>query len=113
MKKDINYIQALEKAVKDKYGEIATANPKQFWDEEKEKQFLKDLSEVSKKEFELNKTKELVESDGILIPIKLLNKSENKICKLCNKYSFNKKDDVYLNRFKVCYKCYCCELEGK
>ena len=38
--KDLNYIQALEKAVKEKYGDLATQNPKQFWDEVKEKELL-------------------------------------------------------------------------
>ena len=38
-KKDPNYIAALERAVKEKYGELATMNPKMFWDEEKEKKY--------------------------------------------------------------------------
>ena len=37
-KKDPNYIPALEKAVKEKYGDLATQNPKHFWDENKEPQ---------------------------------------------------------------------------
>ena len=36
MKKDLNYIAALEKAIAEKYGEIATINPKSGWDPEKE-----------------------------------------------------------------------------
>ena len=36
MKKDLNYIAAVEKAIKKKYGSEAIDNPEKFWDEEKE-----------------------------------------------------------------------------
>ena len=42
MKKDINYIQALEKAVREKYGDIATMNPKHFWNDQKEKEYIQE-----------------------------------------------------------------------
>ena len=47
--KDMNYIQALEKAVKEKYGDLATQNPKYFWDEFKEKEFLEQQKESTLK----------------------------------------------------------------
>jgi len=68
MKKDINYIQNLEKAIEQKYGLNATLNPKHFWNEEKEKDYIED---------------------------------------------FDKKDDVYMNKFKSCYRCYLCYIEEK
>ena len=111
--RDLNFVQALEKAVKDKYGEQATYNPKQFWDETKEKEYIVDSKQAISKEYKNLDSQEKIEVDGILIPKKLINKSENKECKHCKKYSFNKKDDLYLNKFNVCYRCYICELEGK
>lgn len=111
--RDMNFIQALEKAVKEKYGVEATYNPKQFWDEEKEKEYIEQVKEAAKKEYQNLESQEKIEVDGILIPKKLINRSSNKECSLCKKYSFNKKDDLYLNKFNACYKCYLCKLEGK
>lgn len=111
--KDLNYIQALEKAVKEKYGDLATQNPKQFWNEEKEKQFQEDQKSFSTKNSKNQEGKEKIEVDGVLLPKKLINKNIERTCSICNKYSFDKKDDVYIVKFKSCYKCYVCNLEGK
>lgn len=113
MPKDLNYIQALEKAINDKYGSETTVNPKQFWDEVKEKNFSEQQKEFSKKLSDNNKTREKVEVDGVLLPKKLLNKSVNRVCETCKKYSFNKKDDLYMIKFSVCYKCFMCRPEDK
>jgi phage-related protein len=111
--RDMNFIQALEKAVKEKYGEEATHNPKQFWDEEKEKQYIEQQRELNNKKYKYDQTREKVELDGVLLPKKLINKNINKECSICKKYSFDKRDDLYLNKFKACYRCYLCELEVK
>jgi len=111
--RDMNFIQALEKAVKEKFGEEATYNPKQFWNEQREKEYILDSKEAIKNEYKNIDSQEKIEVDGILIPKKLINKNNNKECNLCKNYSFSKKDDLYLNKFNVCYRCYICELEGK
>ena len=106
MKKDINYIQALEKAVREKYGDIATMNPKHFWDDRKEKQYIEENSVVAKKEYSSIDSKEKMEIDGIMVSKKVISNSIDRTCKHCGCYSFRKEDDVYLNKFKSCYKCY-------
>jgi hypothetical protein len=93
MKRDLNYIQALEKAVKEKYGDLATQNPKQFWDEVKEKEFIEQQKEFISKVYSHQESREKVEVDGVLLPKKLINKNNNSICSICNKYSFEKRDD--------------------
>ena len=40
MKHDLNYIAALEKAMKEQYGEQSIQNPISGWDVEKEKRYL-------------------------------------------------------------------------
>ena len=57
-KKDPNYIPALEKAVKEKYGDLATQNPKHFWDEQKEKEFLEQQKEFSNKKYQNEESRE-------------------------------------------------------
>jgi len=112
-KKDPNYIAALEKAIKEKYGDLATINPKYFWNEDKEKQYIEDTKQVTKKEVTNDNSREKVDLGGILIPKKLFNKNTNKICQICNEYSFNKSDDIYLNKFSSCYKCYVKFIEDR
>jgi phage-related protein len=113
MSKNLNYIQALEKAVKEKYGDLATQNPKHFWDEEKEKQYIQQQKEAINKKYKNEESREKVEVDGVLLPKKLINKNIDKECSYCKKYSFDKRDDLYLNKFKACYRCYLCEIEEK
>lgn len=113
MKKDINYIQNLEKAIQEKYGFNTTLNPKHFWNEDKEKDYIEQTKKVLELERKHLQTSEKIEVDGILMPKKLINKSENKVCSMCKKYSFEKKDDVYINKFKACYRCYMCYIEEK
>lgn len=111
-KKDPNYIAALERAIKEKYGEMATMNPKFFWDALKEEEYIKDVKEAIKKEASSEQTREKEDLGGILIPKKLINKN-NRSCSVCKEYSFNKQDDVYLNKFTVCIKCYVKHIEGR
>lgn len=112
-KKDPNYIVALEKAIKEKYGDLATMNPKMFWDTEKEKAYIQDTKNTAIKEASNENSREKLDLGGILIPKKLINKNSNKTCCVCKKYSFNKKDDIYLNKFTSCYECYIKYIEDR
>ena len=44
--KDYNKVVAIEKAIKEKYGEEAIANPRTNWDENKEKDYLEQMKEL-------------------------------------------------------------------
>ena len=43
MKKDLNQIAKIEKAMSKKFGKESIVNPKSGWSDEKEQQYLKDL----------------------------------------------------------------------
>ena len=104
-KKDLNYIASVEKAIADKYGKEAIENPKKYWTDEKEKEYLsqlKDLYVPNDEEQESDKE----EVNGIFIPKKLLNKESDRSCPICNIYSFKSNDDVYMAKFGCCEKCY-------
>ena len=47
-----------------------------------------------------------VENDGFFVSKKLLNKESQRTCPVCNVYSFDMKDDIYMNKFECCYNCY-------
>jgi hypothetical protein len=113
MEKDWNYIAKLEKAISQKYGKLAAQNPKSEWDEKKEEQYLLQLKELADKERKIEEQSEKVETNGFLVPKKLLNKELERTCLVCETYSFDIKDDVYMLKFDCCFKCFVQHIEGR
>jgi hypothetical protein len=113
MEKDFNYIAKLERAIKQKYGEEAIDNPSSFWNEDKEKEYLQQLKEYSKNRQELEDKKIKVEQGGFLVNKKLLNKDNKINCSICKKRTKTVKDDIYMNKFDCCEKCYIENIEYK
>ena len=111
--KDPNYIAKVEQAIRKKYGEEAVQHPKANWDEAKEKEYLSQLEKLTDKKSSRREKSEKIEKDGFLISKKLLNRESNRVCEACDIYSFNLKDDVYMNKFGSCYKCYVQYVEGR
>ena len=109
MKKDLdlNDIAKYEKAIAKKYGPEAIENPRKHWNDEKEKSYQDQIKKLAEKELAFEEKDDKVEQDGFLISKKLLNKdTTRRTCPVCKTYSFSKKDDVYMNKFECCYKCY-------
>ena len=112
MKKDLNYIAGLEKAISKKYGKEAVQNPSSNWTPEKEKEYLEQLKDLYKDQ-QLKEDHDREEINGIFIPKKLLNKESDRSCPVCNTYSFKSNDDVYMLKFDCCEKCYIQWVEGR
>ena len=110
-KEDPNYVVKVEAAIKEKYGEEAIQNPKKFWTQEKEKEYLKQLKEFYNKSEDKSQDKDRV--GDVYISKKILNRESNRQCPVCDKYSFDKKDDLYMNKFKCCFGCYIQYVEGR
>ena len=107
--KDPERLIKVEKAIQEKYGDEAIQNPKANWDQEKEKEYLKQIKKLAKSE----KPKEKVEVEGVLMPKKLFRKESKRTCPECKIYSFDMRDDLYMAKFKCCYKCYIQYVEGR
>ena len=105
-KKDQNYIANVEKAIAQKYGTETIPNPKSNWTDEKEQEYLSQLKKFSENEKHQQDQEEKVETNGYFISKKLLNKETNRTCPVCDTYSFDLKDDVYMSKFECCRKCY-------
>ena len=90
MKKDPNYIAAVEKAIAEKYGKDTVQDFRSQWTPEREKEYLEQLKQARKKK-EKKKKKNI---------------SSNRTCPTCKTYSFSSRDDLYMNRFECCYLCY-------
>ena len=112
MKKDWNYVAAIEKAIAEKYGKDTIQDFKSGWDEIKEKEYLEQLKEANKKE----NTRRYIEEnneDNIRIRKKKKTKTSERSCPVCKTYSFSMKDDLYMNRFNCCFRCYVDFVEGR
>ena len=104
MKKDYNKIAKIEKAMSKKFGKESIVNPKSGWDDDKEKQYLEDLKEFYSEESRQEDDK--INEDGFFIPRNLINKEINRVCPVCETYSFSGRDDLYMNKFECCRSCY-------
>mgnify|MGYP003138139798 FL=1 len=112
-KPDLNTIAKIEQAIAKKYGSQAITNPKSYWTKEKEIDYLKQIKEIYKKQLKRRQDAEKINKDGFFVSKKLLTKDEDRVCPACFEYSFNLKDDVYMNKYDCCYKCYVHFVEGR
>jgi len=107
------YIAKLERAITQKYGVEAINNPRRFWTEDKEKEYIQQSLEERQKFAKLSVMQDKVEQDGFLINKKLLTRDHNRTCPICKKYSFRPKDDLYMNKFEACFGCYIQHIEDR
>ena len=112
-KKDWDKLAKFEQAISKKYGREAIQNPKGNWTEEKEAEYLEQIKQLAQKEAHLYDKDEKVEVNGILMPKKLLNKESNRTCPVCDTYSFDVRDDVYMNKYDCCRHCYIRHVEDR
>ena len=110
--KDWDYIASLEKAIAKKYGEIAIKNPVSDWNEKKENDYLEQLKEMRRQEADRITATNKIDVGGFFISEKLINRETNRQCPLCGVYSFNNRDELYMNKFKCCSECYVKHFEG-
>ena len=105
-KKDSNWVVKIERAIAKKYGDIAIQNPRAYWNEEKENSYLEQIKERYKKDIKQKESAEKINKDGFFASKKLLTKDEDRVCPACFEYSFDLKDDLYMNKYDCCWKCY-------
>ena len=111
--KNPNKIAAYEKAIGKKYGKETIQNPNANWDDEKEAEYIESSKKFQTKVSKYHEDNDLVETDGFLMPKRLLNSESNRTCPTCSTYSFNKADDFYMHKFECCQACYIKWVEGR
>lgn len=105
-KKDFDKIARIEKAIAKKYGSETIINPKSNWTEEKEEKYLEDLKEFYSRQRKKSDNLEKIKEEGFLLSKNLISKESKRVCPVCSEYSFSIRDDLYMNKFECCYKCY-------
>ena len=111
--KNPDKIAAYEKAIQKKYGKETIQNPNGSWDDNKEVEYLESTKKFQSKVSKYHEDNDLVETDGFLMPKRLLNSESNRTCPTCSTYSFNKADDFYMHKFECCEACYIRWVEGR
>ena len=106
MIKDLNKIASIEKAIAKKFGTETILNPKSLWDDEKEEEYLQQLKEFYSRQRKRIVDNEKIEEEGFLLSKNLISKESKRVCPICDTYSFDLRDDLYMNKFECCYKCY-------
>ena len=109
--KDPNYVVKVEKAIAEKYGEDTIQNPKTYWNDEKEKKYVKQLKDLYATSSE--KDDYQIDVGGVFISEKLITKESKRSCPVCDTYSFKSNDDVYMAKFDCCEKCYIQWVENR
>jgi hypothetical protein len=111
--KDLDKVAAIEKAIAKKFGTETIINPKAFWTDEKEEEYLEQVKEFYKEEKKKEEQSDKVEKDGFFLPKNLITKKSKRKCPVCDIYSFERKDDLYMNKFECCFKCYIQYVEDR
>ena len=106
MKKDLNYVASLEKAISKKYGEETIQNPKSDWCPEKEQEYIEQLKQRALNMQEIEEQSEKIEVKGFFMAKKLLNREIKIICSVCERRLKTVRDDIYMNKFDCCERCY-------
>jgi hypothetical protein len=113
MKRDQKFVVEVERAISKKYGEETVQNPKKYWDDEKEKDYLEQLKKVQEKEDNLKYKRKKIKQGDVLVDKRLLEKKIDRQCPVCTTYSFSSQDDLYINKFSCCKPCYLIFIEGR
>ena len=112
--KDPNRVARIEQAIAKKYGHEAVENPRTHWNDKKEEEYKEQLKKLAEKESKYEESQEKIEVDGVLMSKKLLTReSTRRDCPVCETFSFNLKDDTYMNKYDCCYNCYIQWVEGR
>ena len=77
---DWDKIAAIERAVKEKYGENAIHNPKANWNEEKEKNYIEQIKKQSIEDSNKIEKLETIQENGFLIKKKLFTTKTSRVC---------------------------------
>ena len=112
-RRTLEELQQIEWAIKKKYGDIAVADPRQFWNPEKEADLKIQLKDNELKRILHDENEEKVEKDGFLISKRLLTTRKSESCPVCESYFTENRDSVYLLKFQCCQKCYITYVEDR
>ncbi len=113
MAKDHEYIAKLNKSIsRSTEGNPANKNPSAFG-KRKKKKHIKKTHKKKKKINKKSEEKKKIKKKKFLKKKKIIKRNKKRTCPVCEKYSFHPRDDLYMNKFEACFKCYVQYVEGR
>ena len=100
------YIAKLEKAIAERWGDIAADNPSKYWNEDLADEYEEEVDKLEEKIIESEHSDRKKEKGEFSISRKMLEQGSRDHCEACGVYSFKSRDDIYLTRYDVCQECY-------
>ena len=94
MKKDLNYVAAVEKAISEKYGKEAVQDFRSTWEAEREESYLVQLKNRRTKLQTLKDRKKFFLVGDVEIKKKHNAEQPNRTCPVCKTYSFSSRDEL-------------------
>ena len=112
IKPDYDQIAAIEKAIQERYGELAVVDLSSLWNENKEKGYIEQIKMIESL-YREEAQEDLVDENGFFMKKKLSIKSNFKNCSICRVPAFKTKDELYMIKFDCCTKCFIQHYEGR
>jgi|TARA_R110002020_G_scaffold271895_5_gene487024 hypothetical protein len=106
MKKDWDTIAAIEKAIAQKYGKLSVQDFRSDWAPEKEEEYLKQIKSRRSHHQNKDSASETIIKGDVVINKRNKKQKADRTCPVCKTYSFSRRDDLYMNRFDCCERCY-------
>ena len=110
MSEDYNKIAKIEKAIEKKYGPESIENPKKHWNQEKEKEFLKQRKNFYGKVYK-KKENSILEKEEYKISSKFEADSKDRHCPVCQDYLYSNHEFAYIIKYDCCKNCYIKHVE--
>lgn len=108
-------IDRLEAAIEEKYGKEATIDlRKEIWEVDRQK-IKEQLLALDQKEREAQRRRTFIAENGYLISEKIITRksSVERICPVCQTFSFSAYDDVYMMKYQCCFDCFILHVDGR
>lgn len=100
--------------IKERYGKNALIDPRATGSGLDEEEIRKQLLKFDEKVRKARRKNEKVEKNGFFISKGVLKRANvERVCPVCNTFSFSTYDDVYMMRFKCCFECYIQHVDGR
>ena len=68
---------------------------------------------AKKNSFTISKDYSKIEEDGFLVSKNLITRKNKRKCPTCGTFSFEIRDDLYMNKFDCCFDCYIQWVENR